>query len=156
MKNSSNKFFCKYLGFTLIELMIVVAIIAILAMIAVPNFLRYVSKAKRSEVYLNLGSIYSAQKAYWAENGTYSSNLNTIGWKPEGEINYTYGFPGSEGVNFFTGKLKSPSSELTSLGKADKDSFVAVAVGDIDGDGKPDVVTINQNREIKIVQDDLA
>lgn len=142
-------------GFTLIELMIVVAIIAILAMIAVPNFLRYVAKAKRSEVYLNLGSIYSAQKAYWAENGTYSDNLNTIGWKPEGEINYTYGFPGAEGVNFFTGKLKADGNQLSAYSKADKDSFVTTAIGDVDGDGKLDVITINQNREIKVVQDDL-
>jgi len=147
------------IGFTLIELMIVVAIIAFLAMVAIPNFLRYVSKAKRSEVYLNLGAIYTAQKAYWAEHNAYSPNLtgtDGIGWKPEGETNYTYGFPGSEGVNFITGKLKGSGSELAGFAKVDKDSFVAAAIGDIDGDGQPDVITINDKREIKVVKDDLA
>jgi len=142
-------------GFTLIELMIVVAIIAFLAMIAVPNFMNYVSKAKRSEVYLNLGAIYAAEKAYWAEHGTYSASLKDLGWSSEGETNYTYGFPGSEGVNYKTGKLKGPASEL-GIAKADKDSFIAAAIADIDGDKKFDIVTINEKREIKIVSDDLV
>lgn len=145
----------KVSGFTLIELMIVVSIIAFLAMIAVPNFMRYVSKAKRAEVYLHLGSLYAAEKAFWAENGTYSSNLQELGWSPEGETNYTYGFPGTEGVNFKTGKLKGPSSELN-IAKADKDTFTVAAVADIDGDGKLDVITINDKRETKIVSDDLV
>lgn len=143
-------------GFTLIELMIVVAIIAILAMIAIPNFLRYAAKAKRSEVYLNLGAIYTAQKAYWAENNSYSPNLNLIGWKPEGQTNYTYGFPGSEGVNYITGKLKGQPSQLSGIAHADKDTFTAAAIGDIDGDQKPDIITINEKREIKVISDDLA
>lgn len=142
-------------GFTLIELMIVVAIIAFLAMIAVPNFMKYVSKAKRSEVYLNLGAIYMAEKAYWAENGTYSSSLKDLGWSPDGETNYTYGFPGVQDVNYKIGKLKAPAFEL-GIAKADKDSFIAAAVADIDSDGKLDILTINDKREIKIVSDDLA
>lgn len=143
-------------GFTLIELMIVVAIIAFLAVIAVPNFLGYVSKAKRSEVYLNLGSIYTAEKAYWAEHGTYSNVLASDGidWRPEGQTNYTYGFPGTEGVNYVSGKLSGQASDLAAS-NAGKDSFVVSAVADIDGDGQPDVITINEKREIHIVKDDL-
>ena len=145
-------------GFTLIELMIVVAIIALLAMIAIPSFLQHVAKAKRAEVYLNLGSIYSAQKAYWAEHNSYSPNLtgpNSIGWKMEGSANYTYGFPGTEGINFVVGKLKAPGSELSNIAHADQNSFVAAAIGDIDGDGKLDIITIDDKREIKVVRDDL-
>jgi len=145
----------KSLGFTLIELMIVVSIIAFLAVIAIPKFMNYVAKAKRAEVYLNLGSIYAAQKAYWAEHGTYSNSLKDIGWSPEGQINYTYGFPGTEGLNYQIGKLNASASELN-IAKADKDSFTVAAVGDIDGDSKLDVITINEKREIKIVNDDLA
>jgi len=153
-------------GFTLLELMIVVAIIAFLAMIAMPNFMHFLAKAKRAEAYMNLHSIYAAQKAYFAENATYSTVLNGqsgIGWKPEGykgggkgeKFYYTYGFPGGEGKNFFTGKLEMPASHL-GRAKADKNSFIAVAAGDIDGDGKPDIIIIDQDSTITIVEDDLA
>jgi len=156
----------KKFGFSLVELMIVVAIVAFLATIAVPNFMRFLAKAKRSEAYMNLHTIYAAEKAHFAEHGTYSSMLSGeggVGWKPEGykgggkqeKFNYTYGFPGSEGKNCFTGKLETSSGAL-SRGRADKNGFVAVAAGDIDGDGKPDVITIDQDNVITIVEDDLA
>ncbi len=50
-------------GFSLIELMVVVAIIALLAMLAIPNFTRFISKTKRTEAYINLNALYVAQKA---------------------------------------------------------------------------------------------
>src|SRR5690348_1259039 len=107
----------KRFGHTLIEVMVVIAIIAFLAMLAMPSFMRFLAKAKRSEAYMNLGSLYIAQKAYWAEHGTYTTNLNGpngAGWKPEGytsggaqeRFHYTYGFAGGkEGESVFTGKL---------------------------------------------------
>ena len=154
-------------GFTLIELMIVVAIVAFLSMIAVPNFMRYIAKAKRTEAYMNLGSIYTAEKMYWAEHGCYTNKLagdQGAGWKPEGysgggaqeRYHYTYGFcDGKEGENYFTGKLGTAISNLK-LSKADNNSFLAIAAGDIDGDGKLDVIGINDKHDIVILQDDLA
>jgi len=145
-------------GFSLIELMVVIAIIAFLAMIAVPNFNRFIAKAKRTEAYMNLSAIYAAEKAYFAEHGKYSDALfgeDSIGWKPEGNFYYTYGFPGSEGRNNFIGKLKTSSSHLQA-GKADNNGFIAVAVGDIDNDGTPDILTVDENNNIVIVQDDLV
>jgi len=146
-------------GFSLIELMIVVAIIALLAMVSVPTFKRFLHKCKRSEAYVNLHAIYAAEKAYWAEHGKYSDALmgeNSIGWKPEGAIYYTYGFSsGTEGKNYVTGSLQTPASALTGS-KATDNQFTVVAAGDIDGDGKPDVLSIDQNNLIKIVKDDLA
>ncbi len=154
-------------GFTLIELMIVVAIVAFLAMVSVPSFMRFLAKAKRVEAYMNLSSIYAAQKVYWAENGKYSTVLNGeggIGWKPEGysgggnkeKFYYTYGFAqGSEGTNYFTGKLETSHSNLSSA-KADENGFIVVAAGDIDGDGEPDILTVDQYNNITIVKDDLT
>ena len=142
-------------GFSLIELMVVVAIMAFLAMIAVPNFNRFLAKAKRAEAYMNLSSIYAAQKAYFAEHGTYSDILygeGSIGWKPEGKPYYSYGFAGSEGRNNFVGKLGA--TQFTGS-RADKQGFVAVAAGDIDGDGDADIITVDENNNIVIVHDDL-
>lgn len=144
-------------GFTLIELMIVVAIIAFLSMIAVPRFTKFLAKAKRAEAYMNLGSIYTALKAHWAEHGSYSSVLNGmggIGWQSEGVHYYTYGFPGQAGQNYFVGKRGGPIETLAQA-KADKNSFVVVATGYINDDKKPDVLTINEKNEIAIVQDSI-
>lgn len=156
-----NKF-----GFSLIELMIVVAIIGFLTMIAVPSYGRYLAKAKRAEAFMQLSSLYAAQKAHWAEHGRYSDQLGGqggVGWEPEGyngggageKFYYTYGFPGSEGTNHFTGKLQASSSDLSN-GYANDNSFVAIAAGDIDGDGYPDIIAVDQFNNITILQDDLA
>lgn len=153
-------------GFSLIELMIVIVIIGFLAALSLPTFSKMIAKSKRSEAYVNLHAIYAAQKIYWAEKGTYTMNLygqDGAGWKPEGyrtggaqeNFYYTYGFgQGTEGINYFTGKLQTSASFLDGA-QADSKGFIVYAVGDIDGDGKPDIISINQDNVITIVQDDL-
>ena len=77
-------------GFTLIELMIVVAIIGILAAIAIPNFIRFQARSKQSEAKSNLKSLFTAQKSYYQEKDRYSQLVKVIGFAPERGNRYAY------------------------------------------------------------------
>lgn len=71
-------------GFTLIELMIVVAIIGILAAIAIPRFAQMLEKSREGSTKGNLGSIKSAASIYYGDTqGVWPSTLNSTS---------TYGF----------------------------------------------------------------
>src|SRR5438552_10099231 len=90
-------------GFTLIELMIVVAIIGILAAIAIPNFMTYQAKAKQSEARVNLGGIFTTATSYFAENNTFSvTPADSLGYKPSGNSKYDLYYGGVAAANKIT------------------------------------------------------
>ena len=109
-------------GFTLIELMIVVAIIGILAAIAIPNFLRFQLKSKSSEGKVNIAAIRTAEESYLAEFGAYVASavnptasvpgsqkasfdtgggFDTLGWSPEGNVFFQYAVNAPSGQNHY-------------------------------------------------------
>jgi type IV pilus assembly protein PilA len=78
-------------GFTLIELMIVIAIIGILAAIAIPQFSAYRQRSYNSAAQSDIRNIATAEEAYYVDNSTYSAAPTaltpTYGYMPSGNVN---------------------------------------------------------------------
>ena len=144
-------------GFTLIELMIVVAIIGILAAIAIPNFIKFQARSKQSEAKANLKSMFTAEKAYFQEKDRYSKYVFDVGFTPERGNRYSYDTSGgtlvdrsavSESVATdstgysvdafkFVGATTNPSGAYGNSGGAATTTaaFSGVAAGNVDSDG---------------------
>lgn len=96
-------------GFTLVELLIVVAIIGVLATLGVPQYKRMVERAKSKESQVLLAGIYTAESAFFAEYGAYGSNLLGVGYESDGGQIYTVGMPaGAACAPTFVGTAARP------------------------------------------------
>jgi len=67
-------------GFTLLELMIAVAIVGILAAVVMPQYHQYVMRADRSDAIAPLAAILEAQERFYNDNVTYTTNLSDLGY----------------------------------------------------------------------------
>lgn len=66
-------------GFTLIELMVAIAIIGIIASVAYPSYVDSVRKTKRSDARVTLTQMAATQERLFTENNSYSNNLSDLG-----------------------------------------------------------------------------
>ena len=130
-------------GFTILELMIAVAIIGVLAAVAIPSYRTYQFKSKRSEAYVNLGALARTQTAYFglagtffgvapAEPGLTNGDVPGTTTRPSAAIDTAFGPVGfaAEGQVYFdydtnTGGLGA--------GCGCVQCFTSTAYGDIDG-----------------------
>ncbi len=155
-------------GFTLIELMIVVAIIGILAAIAIPNFLTYQAKSKQSEVRIALGNIHTSMSSHFglqAPSTYVMTSMDEMDYRPNGTPRYAYWIdisgtarvvPGSltgtvGGCNVGTaptGAAFAPVSSTT--------GFTAGALGQIDSDATCDTWGINDSRTLSNNPNDVV
>jgi len=150
-------------GFTLIELMIVVAIIGILAAIAIPNFLTYQAKARQSEAKVGLGGIFTTATSYFAENNTFSATSAQLGYVPAGTTRYDFYYAGTAAAN----KIQAPAggagvpcsvapTAVPVPSSATTGGFTAGAIGNIDADVTCDEWEINDVRALTNGRNDVA
>lgn len=129
----------KVKAFTLQELLIVLVIIGILVLIALPNLMPLISKAKSTEAQLQLSHVYTLEKNYFYMYSKYTGELKDIGFEQaklvtdDGNANYRLEVEVANATEF---KIK------------------AVSVTDFDGDGVYNVWEINQDKKlVEVIKD---
>jgi len=135
-------------GFTLVEVLIVVALVGVLASIAIPTFMSYQARSRRSEAFANLSAIAHSQTSFQATKGYFhgtglswpdptpygglgvhrmdwdnasESAFAGLGWAPEGRVYYSY---------------ETNTPEVPGSGCTCNVCFSATAFGDVDENGQ--------------------
>ncbi|HEX8269343.1 MAG TPA: prepilin-type N-terminal cleavage/methylation domain-containing protein [Flavobacterium sp.] len=129
----------KLSSFNLQEMLIVLAIIGILLLIALPNLMPLIAKAKSVEAQTQLKAVYNAQKQYYFMYSKYTADLQEVDFeapktvKSDGSANYEYEIIAAS-VNEFKAR--------------------ATAITDFNGDGVYNVWEIDQNGAPKQITSD--
>ncbi len=144
----------RQLAFTLIELMVTVAIVGVLSAIAIPSFLKFQFRSKQAEVKANLKTLFVAEQSYFPEFDSYTDSVAKLGFSPERGNRYSYALnnpgnyaPRSTSTITLTDQMNAievdtfkfplvaaqpPATLSAQLATGNNGNFLAVAVGNID------------------------
>ena len=150
-------------GFTLIELMLVIGIIGAIAAIAIPNFIKYQARSRRSEAFTNLAAMARSQKAFQAERNYFhdsvlASGINsdvpdianyggawgTMKMPWDGDAQSAFDVLGWAPEGQVAYSYASYASSTTAMGGPNCNicplCFTGAAYGDVDGNGQPQII----------------
>lgn len=131
----------KLKAYTLTEILVVLVIIGILILIALPNLLPLITKAKSTEAKMQLQHLQTLQQTYFFEKSKYSNDFGELGFVHEKLTN-----EGNDGK----------ANYRIEIIKADQSGFIAraTAVVDFNGDGSYNVWEIDQDKNLREVTPD--
>lgn len=134
----SNPFNKKVNAYTLTEILVVLVIIGILVLLALPNLLPLITKAKSTEAKVQLEHLSTLQQSFFYEKSKYSSDLTEIGFIQE---------------KLTTDGKDGRANYKIEIVNANNNAFLgrATAVTDFDGDGTFNVWEIDQDKNLKEV-----
>lgn len=114
-----NQLLGRQSGFTLIEVMTVVAIIGVLTTLSVPSISKYSAKTRQAEAKTQLSSLFAAEKSFYAEFGAFHSMFGAIGYAPQGRMRYNVGFNAvgtpANAADGFTSTYTAPADATNSV-----------------------------------------
>ncbi len=91
-------------AFSMIELMVVVAIIGVLAAIGIPEYSKFQAKARQSEAKLSLAALFTAEESFRQQFNTFSVDLVNVGFSVQGQrLRYLTGFQSAEACTGYPG-----------------------------------------------------
>jgi type IV pilus assembly protein PilE len=142
MKYTQNRIVAKKLkAFTLTEVLVVLVIVGILVLLALPNLLPLITKAKSTEAKIQLEHVYTLERTYFYEKSKYSNDLAAIGFIQEKLV--TEAENGQ--ANYQIEIIDASTTAFTAK---------ATAVADFDGDGVFNVWQIDQEKNLQEVTPD--
>ncbi|WP_026898449.1 type IV pilin protein [Daejeonella oryzae] len=138
MKFNINK---KIPGYTLTEILVVLVIIGILVLLALPNLLPLITKAKSTEAKVQLEHLHTQEKNYFYEKSKYSTDFNELGFIQE---------------KLTTDGQDGRANYRIEVVQASNTGFVAraTAVVDFNGNGTYNVWEIDQDKNLREVTPD--